>query len=127
MVIFLKIIKLNNMGKTLEIFKKKRTEIISKMLDNPDENGIYSTTECFDELDKLFSQLVKKECLDFVLFCGTDKLMKKTPIIEKKKYTIEISGTDSNSILREYTDAEYAIVKDLCEELWTGYEILRIH
>jgi len=46
---------------------------------------------------------------------------------EKKKYTIEISGTDGASIQREYTDAEYAIVKDLCEELWTGYENLRIH
>ena len=37
MVIFLKIIKLNNMEKTLEIFKKKRTEIISKMFDELDE------------------------------------------------------------------------------------------
>ena len=29
-----------------------RTKIISKMLDNPDEYGIYPTTICFNELDK---------------------------------------------------------------------------
>lgn len=48
-------------------FISKRTEIISKMLDNPDNNGIYPTTICFAELDDLYDQLMqfyktKSEC-----------------------------------------------------------------
>ena len=44
------------MKKQLEYFKTKRTEIISEMLDNPDEGGIYPTTKCLKELDKLFEK-----------------------------------------------------------------------
>ena len=40
-------------------FIDKRTNIISKMLDNPDKNGIYPTTICFAELDDLFDALTK--------------------------------------------------------------------
>jgi hypothetical protein len=43
-----------------EIFKRRRTEIISKMLDNPTEIGIYPTTDCFEELDSLFEELQPK-------------------------------------------------------------------
>lgn len=43
---------------TKETFINKRTEIISKMLDNPDKYGIYPTTAAFAELDDLFDQLV---------------------------------------------------------------------
>ena len=35
-------------------FKTERTRIISEMLDNPDEHGIYPTTKCFKQLDKLY-------------------------------------------------------------------------
>ena len=38
-------------------FIRKRTNIISKMLDNPDENGTYSTTICFAELDNLYDEI----------------------------------------------------------------------
>ena len=40
-----------------EEFQKRRTEIISKMLDNPGQGFIYPTTECFKELDELFDAL----------------------------------------------------------------------
>ena len=36
---------------TFEEWRTKRTNIISKMLDNPDKYGIYPTTDCFNELD----------------------------------------------------------------------------
>jgi hypothetical protein len=37
-----------------EWFITERTKIISKMLDNPDEHGIYPTTVCYAELDDLY-------------------------------------------------------------------------
>lgn len=39
----------------------KRTRIISDMLDNPDEHGIYPTTRCFERLDALFDKLTETE------------------------------------------------------------------
>ena len=33
--------------------RKKICDIISRMLDNPDESGIYPTTIAYDELEKL--------------------------------------------------------------------------
>ncbi len=39
---------------TYEEFVTERTRIISEMLDNADEYGIYPTTKCYEELDKLF-------------------------------------------------------------------------
>ena len=51
-----------------EQFITERTQIISDMLDNPDECGIYPTTKCFEELDALYDTItasgtaeVKKE------------------------------------------------------------------
>ena len=41
-------------------FITKRTKIISAMLDNPDKNGIYPTTECFNALDALFDSLLAR-------------------------------------------------------------------
>lgn len=38
-------------------FTFRRTEIISRMLDNPDEHGIYPTTIAYAELDDLFDLL----------------------------------------------------------------------
>lgn len=38
-------------------FIDARTKIISEMLDNPDEAGIYPTSKCFAALDDLFDQL----------------------------------------------------------------------
>jgi hypothetical protein len=42
---------------TREEFQTERTRIISEMLDNPDEYGIYPTTKCFEQLDALFDSL----------------------------------------------------------------------
>lgn len=38
-------------------FIDARTKIISAMLDNPDEAGIYPTSKCFAALDDLFDRL----------------------------------------------------------------------
>lgn len=42
---------------TLSEFQTQRTRIISDMLDNPNEHGIYPTSKCFEELDRLFEKL----------------------------------------------------------------------
>ena len=42
---------------TKEQFQTERTRIISKMLDNPDEHGIYQTTKCYQEFDELYEKL----------------------------------------------------------------------
>ena len=42
---------------TKEQFQKERTRIISEMLDNPDEYGIYPTSKCYQALDELFEKL----------------------------------------------------------------------
>lgn len=44
---------------TKEEFISERTRIISEMLDNPDELGIYPTTKCFEELDALFDKIIR--------------------------------------------------------------------
>ena len=36
----------------MKIDRNKIVEIISKMLDNPDENGIYPTSKAYDELEE---------------------------------------------------------------------------
>lgn len=41
-----------------EKFITERTRIISEMLDNPDNYGIYPTTKCFEQLDELFDNVV---------------------------------------------------------------------
>lgn len=44
---------------TKDEFITKRTEIISKMLDNPDEYEIYPTGRCFAELDDLYDLITE--------------------------------------------------------------------
>jgi len=44
-------------------FVRKRAEIISKMLDNRDEHGVYPITVCYAELDDYFDELVPNENL----------------------------------------------------------------
>jgi hypothetical protein len=46
---------------TKEEFKIERTRIISKMFDNPDKYGIYSTTECFEQLDELYDGFITSQ------------------------------------------------------------------
>jgi len=38
-------------------FIQRRTDIISELLDNPDNAGIYPTTKAFSKLDDLFDEL----------------------------------------------------------------------
>ena len=40
---------------------KKRTEIVSRMLDNPDKYEIYPTGICFKELDKIVLPLLGQQ------------------------------------------------------------------
>ena len=40
-----------------EEFITERTRIMSEMLDNPDDNGIYRTGLCFEQLDDLFDKI----------------------------------------------------------------------
>ena len=46
---------------TKDEFITERTRIISEMLDNPDNIGIYPTTKCFEQLDGLFDKIVADE------------------------------------------------------------------
>lgn len=43
-----------------EEFVKLRTEIISNMLDNPNDVGIYPTSKAFAELDDLYDKLTNE-------------------------------------------------------------------
>lgn len=55
-------------------YRKEVCDIVSEMLDNPYENGIYPTSKCYQELDALieqavrtFADKVKTEALDVSL------------------------------------------------------------
>lgn len=62
-------------------FISERTRIISKMLDNPDDVGIYPTTNAFAELDDLYDDMQSvglmrgdrsgaQKCRDDILKCS---------------------------------------------------------
>lgn len=55
---------------TKEEFTTRRTEIIYRMLDNPDENGVFATTKCFQELDDLFDEIKDQNNLYKCQGCG---------------------------------------------------------
>jgi hypothetical protein len=42
-----------------EKFQIERTKIISEMLNNPNEIGIYPTTKCFEHLDNLYEKIME--------------------------------------------------------------------
>ncbi|MBA7527661.1 hypothetical protein ES705_19839 [subsurface metagenome] len=58
-------------------FQTKRTLIISDMLDNPDEYGIYPTTKCFKALDKLWNELsesyAKQHAIAFAIWSDSEE------------------------------------------------------
>ena len=56
-----------NKEERLKFFQKRRTELLSKMLDNPDKIGIYPTSEFFKALDALVMSLIRHES---ILFAG---------------------------------------------------------
>jgi hypothetical protein len=47
--------------------------------------------------------------------------------MEKKKYTIEISGSYYATSEKLLSEEEFALIEELCKELQTGYESLSIH
>ena len=47
--------------------------------------------------------------------------------MEKKKYTIEISGSYNAYVEKELSEEEYALIVELCDVLDTGSESLRIY
>ena len=47
--------------------------------------------------------------------------------MEKELYTIGIAGTMGTSVERMLTHDEYLLIKDLCDELDTGYESITVH
>jgi len=57
-----------------EEFITRRTDIMSNMLDNPNEYGIYPTTEAFDKLDEIYDDF--KEEIDYLKY--------KIKILEKR-------------------------------------------
>ncbi len=63
-------------------FTIERTRIISEMLNNPNEIGIYPTTKCFNQLDELFDKIIddaQEIMLDEVGKCSAElqKIAKK--------------------------------------------------
>lgn len=63
-------------------FTIERTRIISEMLNNPNEIGIYPTTKCFNQLDELFDKIIddaQERMLDEVGKCSAElqKIAKK--------------------------------------------------
>jgi hypothetical protein len=70
-----------------EEFVKRRTEIISKMLGNPDESGIYPTTTCFAEFDDLYDEMCEAE-LD------VEYERSGAQLLRDKEFNIDISSLD---------------------------------
>lgn len=77
-------------------FVKKRTEIISEMLDNPDENGIYPTTECFKELDRLFAKT--KRIYLILIFVLLSALLVSSAFSQDVKELSFIGSKEDNKI-----------------------------
>jgi len=74
-----------------EEFITERTRIISEMLDNPDEYGIYPTTKCFNDLDELFDK-ISDESLQLII---KQKELIKLLDTEPDDYNREIDGKES--------------------------------
>lgn len=108
---------------TPEKFKQKRYEIISKMLENPDDAGIFPTAKCYEELDNLFEE-VKKEA-EYEEQWGVGKRKD-----EKAYDTIKIGETEYELIHGEHPHSRrdnttYARNKENPESI-TGFDGHRI-
>lgn len=64
------------MSKIEEDFKKTRTGIIGRMLDNPSESGIYPTSVCFYEIDEMLERHFKSRvnAIDKRKYCINNRL-----------------------------------------------------
>lgn len=81
-----------------EEFITERTRIISEMLDNPDEYGIYPTTKCFNDLDDLFDKISVE----------TSQLL-----LKKLKELIELLDTEPDDYNREIDGKESKLRKEI--------------
>jgi hypothetical protein len=77
----------------------QRTKIISKLLDNPNQFGIFPTGVCFAELDDLFDKLVENE----EPLSGAQILRNKKILTESKTkeffYEIALDTSSENIVL----------------------------
>jgi hypothetical protein len=73
----------------VEGYRGQICKIISEMLDNPDDCGIYPTTKCFNQLEELISQALKAHTSRIV------GIVEKLP-----KYDLSKSGVGGNYYLR---------------------------
>lgn len=96
--------KMSNENK-LEIFQKERTRIISEMLDNPNDLGIYQTTKCFNELDALFIKLSEPEKPSRLLLAGMamQGLLANTAKFDDNQidFIVKLAIKTADSLLRQ--------------------------
>lgn len=78
-------VKLAESGTPMRDFQKERTKAFDKMINNPDEFGIYPTTKFFERLDKAAIEFMKGKHKDIKLAvreaieeCSDWKNMQKT-------------------------------------------------
>lgn len=89
---------------TKEQFQIERTRIISEMLDNPDDNGIYPTSKCYQAFDDLYEKLTSD---------NTDYALAK-PKLPSLEDVIEKITLRSDTIM---SDIDIKIVYDVVEKL----------
>lgn len=98
-------------------FQTERTRIISEMLDNPDEHGIYPTTKCFEELDKLFEnlQLPSKQDYEEVLKGHRELVRELDVLINGKNAAKQASLCDIVSQLKNIPTQRLWVEKSVQE------------
>jgi len=112
-----------------EEFITERTRIISEMLDNPDECGIYPTTKCFAQLDALFNKQEQKEIKHI---CGAkgfgmsledicpacEQKQEPTMSAEEGLYYKEAYQSLSDDIVKESEQKEESLIRDSYRKGW---------
>ena len=91
-----------------------RTRIISEMLDNPNDIGIYPTAKCFEQLDELFDKIVSERQTDHE---STDKGEPCNEILADVISRLSLIEIENAVQLLHYEDDEYGNTKARCEEL----------
>lgn len=100
-----------------EEFITSRTQIISKMIENPDGNGIFPTTVCYAELDDLYDQVVSPlpTIQSEAQKLRDAQLMKAGKIVYVVERTVQYEGTDVIKICEslEKANAEVRLVAEV--------------
>lgn len=92
----------NNREERWKEWVKNRTEIISEMLDNPDEHGIYPTTQCFRKLDELHDYLIAEA--EAQAWWEEQERIKRMPKSKKQKKIQAVIDILKNDLEGNYTD-----------------------